>query len=598
MKSKYPLNWNLQILFKDDSDPKIDEELQNIEKTVNNFVKKWKNNKEYLKDTKVLRKALDEYEKFFAETGLDGKAGFYIWLRTSIDQNNPKIKAKFNRIDELGRRLANELSFFSHRISKIPQSKHKIFLESPDLKPYRHYLFKLFEEGKYLLSEEEERILTLKSKTSGYNWVKLTSSLLAKEEAKVLTENGKKEIKNFSEILGMMDSKNKQVRDSAAKAFNEILKKWDDVAEAEINSVLESKKVNDTLRKIDRPDRLRHISEDIETEVVDTMLRSVTDRFDLGRRYYDLKAKLLQVKYLDYHERNLEIGKVSKEYTYDEAVDLVSKVFKRLDPEFNEIFLNLVDGYIDVYPKKGKASGAFCASDIKSHPVYILLNHTNKLNDVLTLAHEVGHGIHFQLSKAQNSLNFGATLSTAEVASTFMEDFVLEEILRDADDELKLNILMMKLNDDISTILRQVAIYNFERDLHEEFNKNGYLSKEEIGGLFLKNMAAYMGDSVKLNRGSENWWIYVSHIRNFFYVFSYANGLLISKSLQESVKEDPKFISKVKEFFKSGKSESTKDIFMKLGIDISDKEFWDNGLERIENLLSETENLAMRLGKI
>src|SRR5690606_849414 len=213
-------------------------------------------------------------------------------------------------------------------------------------------------------------------------------------------------------------------------------------------------------------------------------------------------------------------------------------------------------------------------------------------------AHEVGHGIHFQLSKAQNSLNFGATLSTAEVASTFMEDFVLEEILRDADDELKLNILMMKLNDDTSTILRQVAIYNFERDLHEEFNKNGYLSKEEIGGLFLKNMAAYMGDSVKLNRGSENWWIYVSHIRNFFYVFSYANGLLISKSLQESVKEDPKFISKVKEFFKSGKSESTKDIFMKLGIDISDKEFWNNGLERIENLLSETENLAMRLGKI
>jgi oligoendopeptidase F len=179
-----------------------------------------------------------------------------------------------------------------------------------------------------------------------------------------------------------------------------------------------------------------------------------------------------------------------------------------------------------------------------------------------------------------------------------MEDFVLREILRHSDDELRLAIMMTKLNDDVSTVFRQVACYNFETELHSEFRQKGYLSKEEIGKLFKKHMSSYMGDFVEQSEGSENWWVYWSHIRHFFYVYSYASGLLISKSLQSSVKNNPGFILKVKDFLSAGLSDSPRNIFMRLGIDISDREFWGNGLEEVESLLEETTSLARKLRKI
>jgi len=157
---------------------------------------------------------------------------------------------------------------------------------------------------------------------------------------------------------------------------------------------------------------------------------------------------------------------------------------------------------------------------------------------------------------------------------------------------------MKKLNDDVSTIFRQVACYKYEQELHQQFRQKGYLSKKEIGRLFQKHMSSYMGDFVEQSPGSENWWVYWDHIRSFFYVYSYAGGLLISKSLQNSVKDNPKFIKKVKKFLSAGLSDSPKNIFKKLGVDITDKSFWDRGLTEVENLLQEATKLAEKLGKI
>jgi len=179
-----------------------------------------------------------------------------------------------------------------------------------------------------------------------------------------------------------------------------------------------------------------------------------------------------------------------------------------------------------------------------------------------------------------------------------MEDFVTQELLKEANDETKLILLMEKLNAEISSVQRQMACYKFEQELHEEYRKSGHLSKTKIGEIFQKNMSAYMGDFVEQSPGSENWWVYWSHIRSFFYVYSYASGLLISKAMQSLVKKDPKNIEKVKEFLAAGSSESPKDIFMKLGIDITKKEFWEQGLQEIRDLLKETEELAKKLGKI
>ena len=594
------ITWNLAHLFDNDEDPRIEKKRKFVEQKSYAFINTWKGRTDYLRDPALLKKALDEYEEWKKYYGSEGDEGYYFWLRTSQNQNDPVLKAKFNLIEQFSKKIQNDIQFFYLRIAKIPEKLQKRFIQYPGLKEYRHYLERLFAESKYLLSEPEEKIMNLKSPSSYANWVKMTSSFLAKEERSVISENGQKGMKPFSEIASLMNSGQKKVRDSAAKAFNDILKKHVDVAEAEINAVLANKKVDDELRGLSRPDLARHISDDIDPEIVDTLIKTVSDRFDISSRFYDLKARLLKVRKLQYHERNVEYGTISRKYSYQDSLKLIIKVFTNLD----QMFARILDGFIrngqfDVYPRKGKSGGAFCAHNLISQPTYILLNHTDRLNDVLTLAHELGHGINNELIRGkQNSLNFGTPISTAEVASTFMEDFVLQEIVRKADDELRLSIMMMRLNDEVSTIFRQVACYRFEQDLHDQFRQKGYLSKEDIGRLFRKHMASYMGDSVEQSPGSDNWWIYWGHIRSFFYVYSYASGLLISKSLQNSVKEDPRFIGKVKEFLSAGLSDSPKNIFLKLGIDITDKRFWDRGIEEVETLLNETIHLAEKLGKI
>ncbi len=594
------ITWNLKYLLKGDNDPEMEKKRKTIEQESYRFINKWKNSKDYLKEPPVLLKALNEYEAWQKNYGTDGDEGYYFWLRSQQDQNSPGIKAKYNKIEEFRRKIQNDIQFFEHRIAKIPLKHQRKFLEYPGLKKYAHFLERLFAEAKFLLSEPEEIILNYKSSTSYANWVKMTSGFLAKEEKKVLLENGKRDEKTFAEILSLMNSGKRQVRDSAAKAFNIILNKHADVAEAEINSVLADKQTDDTLRNISRPDMARHISDDIDSAIVDSLIKSVSGGFDISSQYYELKARVLKVRKLKYHERNIEIGGIDKKYSYKDSLKLIHKVFKKLDTEFSGILTGFVEnGQLDVYPRKGKGNGAFCAHHLASQPTYILLNHTDKLQDVLTLAHELGHGINNELiRKKQNSLNFGTPLSTAEVASTFMEDFVLHEILAKADDELRFSIMMKKLNDDVSTIFRQIACYKFEQELHHDFRRKGYLSREEIGVLFRKHMSAYMGTFVEQSPGSENWWIYWSHIRMFFYVYSYASGLLISKSLQNSVKENPGFIGNVKGFLSAGLSDSPKHIFSNLGVDITDNKFWNKGLYEVKNLLRETTSLAEKLGKI
>ena len=592
--------WDLNPLFESDDDPSMPEKRKIWKEAVDSFVNKWKDRDDYLEKPEVLAEALNDYENLGESHGTEGDEAYYFWLRTQQDQNDPKLKAKFNKVEEFAKEIANSLQFFSLRIAKIPKEKQGEFLEHEGLKDYRHYLESSFLNAKYLLSELEEKIMTLKSSSAYSSWVKMVSGFIAKEEREVLDEDGSKKAKTFSDLLSLISSRKKEVRDGSAKAVNEILEKYVEVAEAELNAILADKKVNDELRGFERPDKGRHMGDDIDTEVVDALVEAVLDRIDIARKYYGLKAKLLGLPKLEYHERNIEYGKIDKKYSYEDSVDLIYKVFFDLDEKFAEIFKKMIEnGQIDVYPRKGKNGGAFCVHFLKSQPTYVLLNHADKLNDVETLAHEMGHAINNEMMKEkQSSINFDTVLSTAEVASTFMEDFVLEELRKEADDELKLALMVQKLNGDVSSIMRQVSCYAFEKDLHKEFGEKGHLSKEDIGSLFQKYMSNYMGDFVEQSPGSENWWVYWGHIRRFFYNYSYASGLLISKALQNEVKKDKKFTEKVKEFLSAGTSDSPKNIFMKMGIDITDKEFWNKGLDEVENLLNESEELAKRLGKI
>ena len=582
-KSKFKINWDLSLIG--------DVSLSEVTKITKRFVEKWQNREDYLQDPPILKEALDEYNEWEEKYAGGGDEAYRVVLENALDQNNPELKAKYNKFHEAIVDLYNSIQFFPLKIAKISLEKQQLFLDASELQDYRYFLEGQFKIGKYLLSEKEEKILNLKSKVSYGNWVDMTSSFLSKEE---------REGKSFSEISSLLSDGDKKTRDKAAVWFNDILEKRIDTGEHEINSILETAKVDLKLRGYKRPDEPQHIGDDIETEVIDALLEAVTSSFDISQKYYELKAKLLGLEKLEYHERNVPFGKAEKEYSFDDAIDLVREAFEDLNPFFADTFNDFVtNGHFDVYPKKNKISGAGCWSNLKTQPSFIHLNFTGKLRDVTTIAHEMGHAIHNKLiEQSQKAIYCDVSLATAETASTFMEDFVTREILKDADDELRLALQLEQLNDLVSSVQRQTACYKFEQELHAVFAEKGYLSKEKIGEMFQKHMKSYMGDFVEQSEGSQNWWIYWGHIRRFFYVYSYASGLLISKSLQKKVKADPDFINEVTRVLSFGISKSPKDAFAQVGVDITDPEFWKRGLNEEKSLLEDTWTLAKKLGKI
>lgn len=584
--------WNLKLFFKNVSDPNIQKVLNEAEIETKKFVKKWELRTDYLEIPKVLKKALDEYEYWNRNFGICGNVPVYFNLKSLLDQANPKYKAKLNELSDRSIKLYNSIQFFDMRISKIPKNKQKQFLEYPALKDYKHYLKRSFEVAEHVLSEPEERILNFKKKTSFGNWVNMVEEFFSKEEMEV---DGK--TRSFSEAFGFLDNPNKKIRDEAASSLNKIFEKHLDVVEKEINTVCENKKVNDTIRGYKRPDTARHLSDDIDTEVADILVETVTDKFSLSKEFYKFKIKLLGLKRLEYHEKSLSYGCSRKEYSFKSAVELVGRSFGNLDQKFLDIFNEYLDnGHIDAFPKKGKVGGAACYGGYSRNPTFIWLNYNRSLSDVLALAHEVGHGINLELMKpVRNELSFGTPTSTAEVASTFFENCVFNELSKGITDEERLILYMQKLDRDVATIFRQIAFYNFEVELHKEFREKNYLTKYQIGALFEKHMKTYLGSAAE---GSKNWWVYIGHFRRYFYVYSYASGLLVSKFLQKKVQEDPSFIEHVKDFLSAGTSDSPKNLFLNLGIDISKKQFWESSLSEFESLLRDTKLLAKKLGKI
>ncbi len=587
--------WDLSPLYKSDNDPQIDIEIQNISEKVDSFINKWKKDSSYLKDPKVLAQALKDLENISLSNTYLEKPIAYFWLRKEQENDNSEIKAKYSKINDMEVELTNRLSFFSSNIIKrIPKSLQNIYISEPLLKEYKHDLEKAFLNRKHVLSDKEEKVYRLLSKTSYENWDNMISEFISKS----VVNDGEKEI-TFEHALKATQEFDKKKRDQANDWVTQMLSKVVDSAEYELNSILKSHNISSIEHKYKYFDQSRHISDDIDSKTVRTMVKSVTKRFDISNRYYKLFAQLLGQKNLQYHERSVNVAnKDDKSIEYNDAIEVVRETFKDIDQEFLSIFEDLLNtGKIDVFPRKGKSGGAFCFSISKDTPIYILLNHANKENDILTISHETGHAIHAYLSqKHQHPNNSGHSLATAEVASTFFEDFTLAKLNKDVDKEKQFYTLQKKLMDDISTIFRQVACYNFELELHEEVEKKGFLSKYEIGDIFKKNMSAYLGKNVEFDENHKLWWVYWGHIRRPFYVYSYASGLLISKALQNNVRRDKNYISKVKGFLSAGKSKSTKEIFLELGINISDKDFWDDGLKEIENMLNEFELLGKELG--
>lgn len=584
-KKAYKTDWDFSLLYTSAKDPRIQKDITMSKKIILAFARKYKH-ADFTKDAHSLYSALHDYEKI-SDVSRFEKIGFYFSLRKELDSQDNEAEARLTELSQISAKISNEIAFFTLAIGRIPASKQTLFLKDPALKPYSYFLKHIFENAKYDLSLPEEKILTLKSLPAASLWVSGFERVLNKQ---TVVFEGKQVPINAA--ITRIRSLPKQKRHTLHRIVMEKLMSISDFAESELNAIVINKKINDELRGYKTPYEATVKGYENNLKTVEALRMAVKNAQHISHRFYRIKAKLLKEKKLAYSDRAASVGKITRKISFDDAVTLVRDTFQKANPEFADFFTQmLVDGHIDVYPKHGKSGGAFCASGHKI-PTYVLLNHIDDIDSVTTLGHEMGHALHGKYAKTQPVLYEDYTIATAEVASTFFEAMVFDAITHKSSESEKIVLLHNKIQDDIQTIFRQMACFEFELELHTTIRAKGFVPKEEIAMLMNKHMKSYLGPVFELVPEDGYFFTSWSHIRNFFYVYSYAFGQIVSSALYAKYKEDPAFIHKVIDFLSAGGSDSPEHIFKSIGIDVTKTDFFTKGLKEIEANIIELDKLV------
>jgi oligoendopeptidase F len=592
MKSKKTpeYKWNLGLLYKNEKDPQIETDMTAMEQALAVFEKKYKG-KDFAATPQKLARALQDLEKI--EDSVDWKPWWYFALRMRMDSGDKVAEARSIQYEQRMVKASNRIKFFPLEIGRIPKADQKKFLGDPLLSAYRYRLERIFLSARHLLSEKEEQMASLLSQTSYSMWVDAEEKMSSKS---MISWKGK-DIP-LSQAQGILAELPKEDRREMGKKLNEAYKNLSPMADAEINAVYTYKKIMDELRGYPKPYSATVQDYENDEKTVETLVHLVTENFSLSRRFYALHAQLLGEKKITHADRSAKIGTIRSSFSFPESVSLVTETFARIDPQFAGYLQSfLQNSQFDIYPRQGKSGGAFCWGN-NLLPTFILLNHTDDLRSVETLAHEMGHAIHTEMSKAERPMYRNYTMSVAEVASTFFEQAVSDEVLQRLPEDERLILLHNKVMGNIQTIFRQVACFNFELELHQKIRAEGQVPADGMASLMQKHMSAYMGPAVEVTRDDGYFFVTWSHIRNFFYVYSYAYGQLISRALYENWKKDHVYIEKVKKFLSAGSSMSPRDIFKSAGIDTADPKFFESGLKSIERDIDELEKLAKKTGLI
>ena len=577
--------WNLGLLYKSPTDTQIEKDVLSFEKLRSDFALRFdKPNKEDLVNEDALLEALKEYEKIIES---DSKPLFYYQLLRDIDNKNKVANSQIPLLTMRFTKAANKTKFFRNFLGSISANKQKEFLNSEKLKQYRFFLSCTFSDAKYFLTVPEEKIMSLKGQPSYDMWVDHNQRILS---SRTIEWKGKK--MPLPEALNNMQSiGNHNDRKKMAALINMVLKDVAQFSEGELNAVYTNKKINDELRGYKTPYENTVHNYRNDNKIVENLVKVVTENFHIPHKFYKLKARLLKQKKLNYCDRGAKIGTVMSTFNFSDSWSKLKEIFGSIDKKYSDILDDFSKhGQIDAMPKIGKKGGAYCWGAYKD-PTFVLLNHIGDLQSFTTFAHEMGHAFHTELSRSQGPWFNGYSTSLAETASTLFESIALESVFQGLPDKEKIIVLHDKINDSVSTIFRQIACFNFEVDLHNSIRSKGFLSKEEIADIHNKNMKAYLGPVFDLERDDGYMFVQWSHIRHFFYVYSYAYGMLVSKALLRKYRKDKSFWTSIEKFLSAGGKDTPENILREIGIDLSKPDFWLDGLKEIEDDIKKFEEL-------
>jgi oligoendopeptidase F len=526
-----------------------------------------------------------------------GRVGSYVGLKFSVDTTNPEFGAQMANADEKSTAISNTLLFVELEWAAADDAHVEEILTQPELDFCRHHLSAARRYRPHLLSEPEEKILADKAVTGSSAWGRLFSELTSAIEVDISGETI-----SLEEGLSRLQSPERPVRKEAALAVTCALEPGLRTRAFIFNTLLADKGSDDRLRHFDNWLASRNLDNEASDESVAALVEAVVSRYDIPQRWYTLKAKLLGLDRIFDYDRMALVSDTEETFSWSAAREIVSDAYKSFSPELSDVverFFN--EKWIDAPQRPGKRSGAFCAYTVPDHHPYLLLNWTGRRRDVLTLAHELGHGLHAYLAREQGVFHQNTPLTLAETASVFGETVTFGRLLSETTEpNQRLALLAESLEGQIATVFRQVAMNQFEDSAHTWRREQGEVSVEQFGDLWISSQSDMLGDSVELTEGYRSWWSYIPHfIGTPGYVYAYAYGQLLALSVYRLYEErGTSFVDSYLELLRQGGSKSPQELGRIVGVDLSDPTFWDGGLSIIEEQLNAAEQAALTAQRI
>ncbi|MCP1221379.1 M3 family oligoendopeptidase [Acetobacter orientalis] len=579
--------WDLSALYVSMDDPALTRDLAEAEKNAKAFAARYQGKLAGLSGA-ALAAAIAENE---AIDEILGKAGSYASLLFAANSSDPAISRFSQSINERLTDISGDLLFFTLEINRIDDAALDEKLKDPALAHWAPFLrdTRLFRP--HQLSDDVEKVLLEKSVTGAQSWCRLFDETIA---ALRVTLDGQSV--TVGEALNRLSDTDRSVRERAGKAVGAVFADNIRLFALITNTLAKDKAVTDGLRHFARPTSSRNLSNMVEDEVVDALVSAVrTDYPRLAHRYYSLKAQWMGLDKLEHWDRNAPLpGTEDRKIPWDEAKQIVQKAYTDFDPRMGKVINTfLTNPWIDVPPAPGKSPGAFAHPTVPSAHPFILLNYHGRTRDVMTLAHELGHGVHQVLAAKQGYFLSNTPLTLAETASVFGEMLTFQSLLdAEQDPARKRTLLAGKVEDMLNTVVRQIAFYEFETRVHDA-RKQGELLPEQIGAIWQQVQTESLGPAFNFTPDYDVFWAYIPHfIHSPFYVYAYAFGDCLVNALYGVYSDGaPGFADKYIAMLEAGGTLRHKELLAPFGLDASDPQFWRKGLDVISGFIDQLEQV-------
>jgi len=580
--------WDLGDLYAGPEDPAMDADLAAAESDATAF------NTAYAGKLKALDGALlgAAIARFEAIDERLGRIMSYAGLLHAGDMSDPVVGRFYQTMQERVTAISTHLLFFTLELNRLDDAALEALLEAPALAHYAPWLRDVRAFRPHQLDDALEKLLHEKHVTGRAAWVRLFDETMA---ALRFPLDGRE--LTSAEALNLLSDRDGAVREAAAKSLGRVLGDNVRIFAHITNTLAKDKAIEDTWRQFPRPVSSRNLGNFVEDEVVDALVAAVTDAYPrLSHRYYVLKARWFGGESLDYWDRNAPLPEDDDRIIpWAGAVDTVMDAYGRFSPQLGEVAQDFfARPWIDAPVRPGKASGAFAHPTVPSAHPYLLLNYQGKTRDVMTLAHELGHGVHQVLAARQGHLMAQTPLTLAETASVFGEMLTFRKLLAEAPDaRVRRVMLATKVEDMLNTVVRQVAFYEFERRLHDR-RRDGELLPEEIGELWLEVQRESLGPALRFDDAYRVYWTYIPHfVHTPFCVYAYAFGDCLVNSLYAAYEGAAEgFAERYLELLRAGGTLRHRELLAPFGLDAGDPAFWHKGLGVIAGFIDELEAMA------